>query len=89
MRVGSVVNGSFKVDITPDVEQTLTEIRFTLPVASDFSALGQLSGSGGIIARPNGVALYADITNNEGIISFDSPIDSPIELYVNFTYQII
>lgn len=89
-RIGSEVTGSFKLTLAATTETLQTELSFTLPVASNFTESGQLGGTGGILAQSNGVTLYADVTNNIGIINFVTPIDtSTMTMHVHFTYQIL
>jgi lysophospholipase L1-like esterase len=89
MRVGNVVTASFHVNINATTETLGTTARFTLPIASNFTLASQLAGGGGMPNPNNGVAAFADATNNEGVIYMNAATDSGFDVYVSFTYQIL
>lgn len=64
LRVGSVVTVSGRVDIDPTTSGAATEVRVTVPIASNFSAIGQVGGAAISSDVDGKFAIYADTTND-------------------------
>jgi hypothetical protein len=92
MRVGNVVTVSGRLLLTPTAANTSTRIRISLPVASNLSAPGHLSGTSCIATT-----VVAEMQAGNGSISADTEalIDcAPLSTssrshHFTFTYQVI
>lgn len=97
MRVGNTVTVSGKVDIDATAVSTLTQLRMSLPVASNFGAEEDLGGVATSLGNAGaGVsnlspAIYADATNNEALIEFETNSTSHANQSFRFifAYQVI
>lgn len=73
IRVGPLVVFGGSVFIDPTADSTFTQLRGTLPIASNLAAVADLAG---VCSRSNAVsaplvgALESDVTNNEMLFSF-------------------
>lgn len=89
MRVGSVVTVSGKVDVNPTAAGS-TEVRLTLPIASNFGASEDCGGTAfapGVAGQ--GAALLADVVNNAARLLFVTSDTLNREMCFSFTYRII
>jgi hypothetical protein len=90
-RIGDIVTYAIEIVVDPTATTTLTELRFSLPVASDFSAthelIGSVSGRTTGTAAVSGTAL-ADATNNVGFIQFISQSVNNHTLTISGQYKI-
>lgn len=92
MRVGSIVAASCIVTIDPTSANTLTIWRVTLPIASNFSSVNQLSGmavNNNPLAQPDAGAVRADATNDTAQASFFATHTSNLTYVMTFIYRII
>lgn len=94
MRVGPVVTVSGLVDIDP-TSAVETTTRISLPVASNFSSVGQCSGTavtntyaGGFTGNLLG-AIVADTTNNEAHLTYFASDINAQTFSFTFTYLIV
>jgi hypothetical protein len=90
MRVGNVVTVSGRVDVDATAAaSTLTFLGISLPLASDFTLSGHLSGGGasGTIMEP--LMIAADTTNNRATMSFLSLSTASRAFQFHFTYLIL
>jgi len=86
-RIGNKVHVDGKIDITPTTAATLTQLRITLPIPSNFSAVTDCSG--GFSSQNEGGGISADGTNDQAVL-FIIPIGNAITTYTYwFTYKII
>jgi hypothetical protein len=89
MRVGSVVTVSGRVNIDPTAASAITSIRISLPVASNFAATGQCSGSGMGDLNLEPVGVYGDAANNEARLDF-VPLNNANQIVgFHFTYLVV
>ena len=91
MRVGNVVTVSGKVDIDPTAAAgTLTQLRISLPIASDFANAQECSGTAFTPdVAGQGAAIFADTTNNDATVSFATNDLSNKSMFYTFTYVIL
>ena len=90
LRVGSTVNFSFPCTIDPAVGATPTQVRFSLPVASTFGAVGDCSGTGFAAVIATGGDVQANVANSQIILSFISDAVSAQNLWqIHGSYQVI
>lgn len=93
MRVGTYVQVSGKLDVDPTLGSTLTRIRISLPVASNFSAVENCGGTAavpGVSAVGHAGAILADATNDDAELSFLSSVAAANEgWHFTFGYTII
>lgn len=89
MRIDNVVTVSGKVDVTPTSNPTNTELRFTLPISSNFTADQQVAGTGlgGAAAVPS--IIYSLSGGSLARMIFVSNQNFSTTFYFSFTYQII
>lgn len=93
IRVGSMVTvaATFRATITANA--TLTQVRATLPIASNFTSVRQCSGAGttdsGAGASITPVSVASDATNDAILLSFLSPTDSNLNISFTATYVIV
>lgn len=89
MKVGTTVTVSGKIDIDPASTSTLTEIKMTLPVSSNFSAPEQAGGTGADGVNNNVWKIVADAASDA--VYFIAAPNSAVVGSVNFsfTYQVI
>jgi hypothetical protein len=87
MRVGDVVTVSGKVVVDPTAA-TLTRIRMTLPIASDFGAEEDAAGTAGnrSTTGESGV-IFADSTNDEVELRFTPSDTASNTLIFHYTYN--
>lgn len=75
IRIGNAVLVFSRVSVTATASGALTELRCSLPVASNFSATNQCVGVGGILSSTTEVAVVgvqADTVNDEATLRFTS-----------------
>ncbi len=90
LRVGSFITVSGAFNITPTAAApTLTDIGISLPVASNFAAINNLSGVGHGNAIDQGGITYADTTNDRAKFEFLANSTTEAAIGVHFTYQVI
>ena len=93
MRIGTIVTvaATFRAAITTTA--TLTQVRVTLPVASNFANLRECSGAGATDDSAGAnivpVSVVADPTNDAILLSFLPGTASPLFVSFNATYVII
>lgn len=89
MRVGNVVTVTVQLNIDPTLTATTTQVRVSLPIASNFAGGNQCGGTAycpGIASL--GAAILADVANDEALIQFVST-DVTDQLWAgSFTYLI-
>lgn len=68
---------------------TTTVFRLSLPIASNFSASNQLSGSASTQGIWQAVDITADTTNDEASVRYTSPVTTAIGIVGTFGYRII
>jgi hypothetical protein len=89
MRVGNVVTVSGRVNIDPTSASTTTSIRISLPVASNFAAVGQCVGSGTGDLNFEPLLIYGDTTNDAARLDF-VPLNNANQLVgFHFTYLVV
>lgn len=89
MRVGNTVTVSGEVFLNPTTISTLTEIRFTLPIASSLTAATQCAGTASSPAASFGT-IAGDATNDQAFLTLNSVTwtdNQPI--YIHFTYSVL
>lgn len=87
MRVGNTATVWGQMDLDPTATSTNTTAEFSLPIASDFTAIGDCTGMGGVSYSITGV-ISGLITNNRGIIQY-LPTDAANAIwYLHFSYTI-
>lgn len=90
LRVGSVVTVSGQVNMDATIPATLTELRMSLPIASN---LGAATNLGGTAFANNvaglGAAIYADSANDAALFSYASSDTNDRAFFFSFTYRII
>jgi hypothetical protein len=88
VRVGNTVTVSGRVDVTATANATSTQIRLSLPVASNFTNNGHLGGT----AASNGTTMTgyisADTANDEALLTFTSNSTANRSFWFHFTYRI-
>jgi hypothetical protein len=90
MRVGSIVSVSGRVDIDQTASATQTDLKMTLPVASDFANSNELAGAAySIPSLTVGAAVFASIADNLALIRFTSSGTGVVTLLFTFQYRII
>jgi hypothetical protein len=91
MRVDNVVTVSGSASVTPTATGgTLTQFRITLPVASNFAASGNASGTGTVQESPYVPALVsADAATDQAVIGYNANTAGAQTVYFQFTYLII
>lgn len=73
LRVGNTVSGSIFINVDPTVATSLTILDFTIPVASDFTATSDLSGTFSAVNNAGsgrGGNIIANVANNRATASF-------------------
>jgi len=93
MRVGNVVSVAIQVAIaTTAAAPTATQMRVTVPIASNFTTDYQASGGGARFrstAANEALYIETDSTNNELDVYFYSTITSASDTSIHFTYEIV
>jgi len=93
MRVGNVVSVAIQVAIaTTAAAPTATQMRVTVPIASNFTTEYQASGGGARFrstAANEALYIETDSTNNELDVYFYSTITSASDTSIHFTYEIV
>jgi hypothetical protein len=90
LRLGNIVHVCFRTNIDPTSgAPTGTSFRCTLPIASDFTAISQLNGTGCFNGGRNAAIASADTTNNAATIEFQASFTGEDSGTVNFTYEIV
>lgn len=90
IRTGNVISFSLILTVTPTAGSSSTQIDFSIPVASNFSAstdliaTGSAIGSAGVVAISNG-----DVSNDRGHIEFTSTNTSAHTITITGHYKII
>ena len=87
-RVGNVVTVAGQINVTHTSATTATTFNFSLPVSSTFTATGDLSGTvTGITSTSNpSQAGVIDWTGSNAVISYNSLLASPYQIYFTFSY---
>lgn len=90
-RIGSIVRVEATLSIDPTADATLTTVGISLPVTSDISAAGDLSGvavrDGGNAADAVG-SLAGDADNDRATLTFTSTGTAAETWHVSFTYAV-
>lgn len=89
MRVGNVVTLSGTVAITPTASGTTTEIRMSLPIASNFTVSSNCAGGANNAIGTSPAVIRPDTANDEAILSFQSIGTINANMYFYFTYVIL
>lgn len=88
LRVGNSVTVWGQIDFDPTAATTNTAAEITLPIASDFTAIGDAGGSAGIQYADLNVLISAQITNNRVIFQY-IPVDAANNIFIiKFSYLI-
>lgn len=89
-RIGNVVHVSGAIDITPTATTTLTQARFTLPVASNFASSWECASAAAIGQGPvNQGLISADSTNDQALLTFTSTGTTLVRCFFAFSYLVI
>lgn len=90
MRVGNVVTVSGRLEMDPTSSAANTELRMSIPIASNFSLTQHCGGtfSSAITTGSNVGAIFAD-TNNDAVFRFYSNTSTNSSFFFTFTYKII
>ncbi len=90
MRVGTTVTVSGGCTVDPTAaSSTLTELGVSLPIASAFTVVTDLGGSGGsTTAIPEPLTIIADTTNDRAAVRWNCQSLTAHAVYFNFTYTI-
>lgn len=91
IRVGTVVIMAGQLNVFPTASATITEVQVSLPVASNFAAFGNASGSG---SSSNGtsltsVGINASAANDRIRVLFNSVATTSHNIFAQAIYQII
>lgn len=89
IRVGNVVTVSGSVGITPTASGTTTEIRLSLPIASNFTVVSNCAGSANNAIGTSPAVIRPDTANDEAILSFQSIGTVNANMYFQFGYVIL
>lgn len=90
MRVGNTVTVSGRVDIDPTLAATITQMRMSLPVASNFTANNECGGTAAASSIAGQVAaIRADAANNEAELVYRSADVTNQAMFFSFTYTVI
>lgn len=87
-RNGSVVTVYGQITVSPTVSATLTQIGVSLPVASSFTTLKNLTGVCSVASDLAG-SIVADSTNDRAEIRFIAPSTSSQFITYHFSYVVI
>lgn len=93
IRVGNVVTVSGQINVTPTAAAANTEVRITLPVASNLAAVGNLVGTletttGAGNARVTG-AIVGETSVDLARVLFDAQGTASHQLFCMFTYVVL
>jgi hypothetical protein len=91
MRVGNVVTVSGSLNIDPTTASILTEVRISLPIASDLIATTQVSGTchgNWVIGVGDSGSISGDSVNNGALLRTIPPNASAAVYSVQFTYLV-
>lgn len=83
MRVGSVVTISGRINVDATTANTGTQVRFTLPIASNFGSTDQMGGVMATNVNAGYGYIHCDTVNDQGL--FDFTPTSNVNLSYNFT----
>jgi hypothetical protein len=91
MRVGNVVTASFNLTQALTANNTISGFEFSLPIASNFTNIGNLSGAMG---RRGGAGsesgtVIASVANDTGVVSFFALTLGSNIMSIVFTYVIL
>lgn len=89
LRVGNVVTVSGRIAVDATTVTTTTEVRISLPIASEFIAVGNLGGTGVYEFNFEPVRIYADAVNNEAFFQFLPQNTANQTLVFHFTYVVL
>lgn len=90
IRIGNVVYVSGLVQIDPvAAASTLTQVRMTLPIASELVSNNELTGVCAASDALEAGGIYADTANNAAMIEFVSATTSNHNVRFNFSYSIL
>jgi len=87
-RINNIVSVSGQVVVVP-ITTTLTQLGISLPIASDFTANHQASGTCAYVTGPVVGDVVADATNNRAEIRFNAPASSAQAMSFHFSYQVL
>jgi hypothetical protein len=88
-RVGNVVTVSGRLDISVTTGSTITTIRLSLPIASNFTDATQCSGHLTSDSNLDNGAIYSDATNDQAFVSFRPANTGSRNCFFTFTYQVL
>jgi hypothetical protein len=91
-RVGNMVTVAGRVNIDPTAASTASELRISLPIASNFANNQNLGGVGAIatgVAEVSSGGILADATNDEARFLFTSGGTAARDYYFTFSYQVL
>lgn len=88
MRVGNTITVSGGFNIDPTTNGVKCELGISLPVAVNFTNIGQLAGSGSARAFTESAAVHADVTNDRADCQFIAVDNSTHSMFVTFTYRV-
>lgn len=87
MRVGNTVTVSGYLNINATVDNTLTRVRFTLPINASVTGVNFLNGTAAAeTGYPTG-CIYGSTTDS-GILEVTPPVDTGINYSFHFTYRL-
>jgi hypothetical protein len=86
---GRLVTVFGKVQVTPTVGATITELGMSLPVISYFKFDYQCAGSANSPTINQGAAIVGDVGNNRALLKFLSTGASTFDLFFQFGYVVI
>lgn len=92
MRIGTMVTVSGKINVTPTVLATYTQLGVSLPIASNFATAEQCGGTANSLSvnGANQSALAgADTVNHRAVIAFDAVDITAEDMFFVFMYQIV
>ena len=88
-RVGTIIFVSGKVDVDPTTNSVSTQLRISLPIASDFSNEEECSGH----ATPNNTdrsaLILADTTNNAALMTWNPNSNTNHVMAFSFSYRVL
>ena len=89
IRVGNVVTVSGVLSIDPTAGSVVTTARMTIPIASNFTAVGQLGGAGSAQENSVGVGFSAVIATDDALVSMFSGSPAVHTVPFSFTYLVV
>lgn len=89
IRVGNTVAVSGKLEIDPSTAGVLTQVRLSLPVASNFSVERDCTGVMSAQTLSESGAVIADAANNAAMVQCIAAVNTNHAILFCFTYQIL